>query len=129
MVGSSRTYNTPLKPEPIWEARRILWASPPDRLPASLSRVKYSRPTEIRNLSLCSISLMMSLATNLSLSLTSFWVFRELIHSSTLDTEKEVTADMDNPRRVTDRLSGLSLVPLQTTQICSRMYFSISPLT
>ena len=38
--GSSRTYKTPVNPEPICEAKRILCASPPDKVPDSLERVK-----------------------------------------------------------------------------------------
>lgn len=33
MDGSSRTYRTPTRPEPIWVARRMRWASPPERVP------------------------------------------------------------------------------------------------
>ena len=38
--GSSKTYNTPVKPDPICEANLILWASPPDKVPDSLDNVK-----------------------------------------------------------------------------------------
>ena len=38
--GSSRTYMTPVKPEPIWEANLILWDSPPDKVPDSLDNVR-----------------------------------------------------------------------------------------
>ena len=38
--GSSRTYRTPVNPEPICEANLILWASPPDKVPDSLDKVK-----------------------------------------------------------------------------------------
>ena len=31
IVGSSRTYKTPVKLVPIWEANLIRWASPDDR--------------------------------------------------------------------------------------------------
>ena len=37
MLGSSRTYRTPTRPEPIWVANRIRCASPPDRVPAARS--------------------------------------------------------------------------------------------
>ena len=40
MLGSSKTYKTPVSPEPIWDASLILWASPPDRVPDSLESVK-----------------------------------------------------------------------------------------
>ena len=32
IYGSSRTYKTPVNPEPIWLANLILWLSPPDKL-------------------------------------------------------------------------------------------------
>ena len=38
--GSSSTYITPIKPAPIWLARRIRWASPPDRVSAERARVR-----------------------------------------------------------------------------------------
>ena len=38
--GSSKTYNTPVNPDPIWEASLILWASPPDNVPDSLDNVR-----------------------------------------------------------------------------------------
>ena len=38
--GSSSTYNTPVSPEPICEASLILCASPPDKVPDSLDKVK-----------------------------------------------------------------------------------------
>ena len=38
--GSSSTYVTPTRPDPIWLANLILWASPPDNVSALLSRVK-----------------------------------------------------------------------------------------
>ena len=38
--GSSRIYITPTSPAPIWLAKRIRWASPPDNVSALRSRVK-----------------------------------------------------------------------------------------
>ena len=46
---SSKTYKTPVSCEPICVANLILCASPPDKVFASLSSVKYSRPTLIKN--------------------------------------------------------------------------------
>ena len=62
MLGSSRTYSTPTSADPIWVARRIRCASPPDRLPAARPSVRYSRPTLSRNPSRASISLRISFA-------------------------------------------------------------------
>ena len=38
--GSSKTYRTPVKPEPICEASLIRWDSPPDNVPDVLDKVK-----------------------------------------------------------------------------------------
>ena len=54
--GSSSTYITPVKPLPIWEARRIRWDSPPLSVPAVRDMVKYSSPTWERNDSLATTS-------------------------------------------------------------------------
>ena len=40
MEGSSRMYMTPTRPAPIWLARRMRWASPPERVSALRSRVR-----------------------------------------------------------------------------------------
>ena len=61
ILGSSKTYNTPDNLDPIWVAKRILCASPPDNVPALLASVKYSNPTLIKNLSLSNISLVINL--------------------------------------------------------------------
>ena len=39
MEGSSKTYITPVRPLPIWLARRMRWASPPERV--SAERLKF----------------------------------------------------------------------------------------
>ena len=38
--GSSKTYKTPVKPDPICDASLILWDSPPDKVPDVLDNVK-----------------------------------------------------------------------------------------
>ena len=40
ILGSSKIYNTPTKPEPICVARRIRCASPPESVPAARSKVR-----------------------------------------------------------------------------------------
>ena len=40
MLGSSSTYITPVKPDPIWVASLILWDSPPESVAALLDNVK-----------------------------------------------------------------------------------------
>src|SRR3989344_9325678 len=45
MVGSSSTYRAPTRPLPSCEARRIRWASPPLKVLALRSSVRYSMPT------------------------------------------------------------------------------------
>ena len=56
MDGSSRMYITPTNPAPIWLASRMRCASPPDSESALRSRVRYSRPTLTKNVSLSRIS-------------------------------------------------------------------------
>ena len=38
--GSSKTYITPVRPEPICDANLILWDYPPDKVPDSLDKVR-----------------------------------------------------------------------------------------
>ena len=40
MLGSSSTYITPVKPEPICEAKRMRCASPPDKVSALRDRLR-----------------------------------------------------------------------------------------
>ena len=68
MLGSSRTYVTPVRAEPIWLARFILCASPPESEFVLRLRVRYPSPTESRNLSLERISLSGFAATSRSKS-------------------------------------------------------------
>ena len=49
MDGSSNTYMTPVKPLPIWLAKRMRCASPPDRVSAERDKDKYSKPTLVKN--------------------------------------------------------------------------------
>ncbi len=60
IVGSSSTYSTPDSPLPIWLARRMRWASPPESVGAARCNVRYCRPTSIRNCSRSRISLRSS---------------------------------------------------------------------
>ena len=64
--GSSRTYNTPVNCEPTCEARRILCASPPERVRDALSNDNYPNPTLIRNESLFSVSFKIPFAISRS---------------------------------------------------------------
>ena len=57
MVHPVCTRRTPTSPAPIWLARRILWASPPESVSALRDKDRYSRPTSVRNPSLALISL------------------------------------------------------------------------
>ena len=72
--GSSSTYITPVKPLPIWEAKRIRCASPPDNVSAERESDKYSSPTLVKNrrrfwISMTILSAIASLApVNLSVS-------------------------------------------------------------
>ena len=42
--GSSSTYSTPVRPEPIWVARRMRCASPPDRVAGRAVQVEVAEP-------------------------------------------------------------------------------------
>ena len=62
--GSSSTYNTPVRPDPIWDANLILCPSPPESVAAGRLRFKYSSPTLIKNPILFESSFKTSLAIN-----------------------------------------------------------------
>ena len=64
MDGSSSTYMTPISPAPIWLARRIRWASPPDNVSAERARVRYSKPTLVKKPKRSRISLKILSATS-----------------------------------------------------------------
>ena len=80
ILGSSNTYNTPVKWDPIWVASLIRCASPPDKVPALLDRVKYSNPTFCKNDSLSPISFNIKFAI-WACSSPNFKLLKNLINS------------------------------------------------
>ena len=44
MLGSSSTYSTPVRPEPIWVARRMRCASPPRQRCGGARQVEIAQP-------------------------------------------------------------------------------------
>src|SRR5450631_1148533 len=125
MEGSSRMYMTPTKPEPIWLARRMRCASPPDNVSALRSRVRYPRPTLARNLS------------RLPISLTIFAAISPR-HPGSFNCEKNSTAWLTanddtsgalRPSRNTFLADRLSLVPWQSGQAREERYLDSSSRT
>ena len=117
-------YRTPVSPLPICDASLILWLSPPESVAEALDRVRYSRPTFRRKLSLAFISFIIVLAMNCSLSVSS----REdtnLRASLTLRSENSL---IFRPPTVTARENSLSLLPPQTGQGLCDIQASMSAL-
>ena len=124
ILGSSSTYKTPTKAEPIWVANLILWASPPDRVPAFLDNVKYSKPTFFKNDALSFISFNISWAINWFFSLKC----KFSIKFSKSFIDKLVTSIMFLPPIKTDKTSFFNLLPLHLGQGISAIYSSIFSL-
>ncbi len=113
MLGSSRIYRTPESAEPICVARRILWLSPPDSVPAERESVRYESPTLLRKFRRLSISFVIAPAISFSRSERSC---EFLVNSSAFSTDISQNSLIFMPPTVTARLSGESLLPLQASQ-------------
>src|SRR5512137_245490 len=98
--------------DPIWVARRMRWASPPESVPAFLERVRYPRPTCSRNLRRDLISFKTWLAISCSFS-ESLRPSKNSRHSL---TERFVTSTIDLSEIFTARTFSLSLFPLHLGQ-------------
>src|SRR5438128_4323026 len=118
MDGSSRTYMTPDSSEPSCEARRMRCASPPDRVAAARSSVRYSRPTSSRKPSRAFTSFRISLAIWARAPVNP----RPLKWALAAATVRDVTSTMLLPASSTARDSGRRRAPLQARQSCSRKY-------
>ena len=125
MDGSSRMYSTPTRPAPIWVARRMRWASPPDRVPAARARFRYPTPTSTRNLRRAQISATARSAMKASVSVSS--TCSRKYRASSMDSS--VTSWMDLPPTVTARISGRSRAPLHEPQALGDMYCSMRSRT
>ena len=120
ILGSSNIYSTPVNPEPICVAKRILWASPPDNVPADLESVKYSKPTSIKNWSLASISFKICSAIIffVLLNCKSFRYFFILFIGISVNSWIFFVPT------VTAKLSFFNLAPLQLSQWLLLIYIS-----
>ena len=109
ILGSSKIYNTPVNPEPIWVAKRILCASPPESVPAFLDNVKYSNPTSIKNCNLWSISFNINSDIIFSVSFNSRLFRYSLIYLIDI----WVNSFMFLSPTFIERISGFNLDPWQ----------------
>ena len=105
--GSSRIYSTPTSPDPICVASLIRWDSPPDSVPAARESVRYPSPTCFRNLSLCLISLVMSLDICCSLGVSSRFSKNRIACS----TDRSVSSMIFFPPTVTASTVSFSFLP------------------
>ena len=112
MLGSSRIYNTPVKEEPIWVAKRIRWLSPPESVPEERESVKYSNPTLCKNPKRLLISLRIAAAIIVSRALSSKW----LTKSKACATDFSQRSAILMPPTVTARLIGERGLPWQASQ-------------
>ena len=123
--GSSSTYITPVKPLPIWLAKRIRCASPPDKVSAERESDKYSKPTLVKNL------------RRLLISLTILSAIASLAPVNSSDSKK-VSANFSGTSQTswmfllptfTWRASLRKRVPAQSGQLCEFKYFASSSRT
>ncbi len=136
IVGSSHTYRTPVNPEPICVANRTRWASPPDKVLAVRSMVRYPRPMLSRNLRRPSISFNICAPIVRSRSVSVASVVSWLIIGSISDIHFRpslmlmlATSMMLIPQTCTANASGRRRLPWQVWQGLADMYLSISCLT
>jgi hypothetical protein len=114
---------TPASPAPIWLARRIRCASPPDRVSALRSKVRYSSPTSTRKRSRSFTSFR---------TLTAIWplcpsIFRDSKNRNTASTGMAVTSGSERPPTKTCRAAKVSRVPPHAGQgVCPRNFASSS---
>ena len=123
--GSSNTYMTPVKPLPIWLAKRMRCASPPERVSAERESDKYSNPTLVKNLSRLLIS---------------FTILSAIASLAPVRTRvsKKVSANLRGTWQTswmfllptfTWRASLRKRVPAQSGQLCELRYFASSSRT
>ena len=120
ILGSSNIYSTPVSPEPIWVAKRIRCASPPDKLPALLDNVKYSNPTSSKNCKRLFNSFSIWSAIILSL----LFNCNEFKKSFILSIDISVNSFIFLSPTFTDKLSFFSLAPWQVWHALSLIYIS-----
>ena len=118
ILGSSRTYKTPDNFEPIWVASLILCASPPDKVPALLVKVKYDKPTLFKNSSLEIISFNIRLL----ISFSSLFSFNFLTKSSKSLIDISHISKIFLSLMYIDNTDFCNLFPLQTGHSVSIIY-------
>src|SRR5258708_35673016 len=126
MEGSSRTYNTPVKPEPICDANLIRCASPPESVAAPRCSVRYSRPTSTRNCSRSRISRKIIL--EISCSLGEILLGKLEINNNAFSIAILETSIIDLSKSVMEIASFFSRPPLQSGQTSKRINLSICVL-
>ena len=128
MDGSSKIYTTPFKESPSWVASRILCASPPDKLVADLSSVRYERPTSARYFKRNCISLITGSETFFSFKERAFLLFCENILKKlfAFPIFIAVTSAMLFSKIVTDKDSLRKRFPWHSGHTDTRIYWVIS---
>ena len=116
--GSSKTYKTPVNLDPICVASLIRWASPPERLPAFLDSVRYSKPTSFKKANRLWISFIIRLP-----------IFASSVVSCKLSTKVKaslidisVNSYIFLPPTLTDNALSDKRIPWQVGHITSRIY-------
>ena len=128
MLGSSRIYSTPVRPEPICVARRIRCASPPERLAAYRVSVRYSRPTSCRKCRRAFTSFKIGPAISCA-AFPSFLLSLSRVKNSKLSVMViSETSWMFLSPTVTARLSLFSRLPPHSSHGLIRIYSSYSRL-
>ena len=115
--GSSSTYMTPVNPEPICDAKRIRWDSPPDKVSADRSSERYSKPTlfkKVRRLTI-SLAIRSPISCLLPSSCRSVNHFKACFRVQP-DTVQIGTSSWRLPSR-TERASTLRRVPVHVGQV------------
>ena len=122
--GSSSIYRTPDNFDPICVASLILCSSPPANVPAFLDKVKYAKPTSVKNCVLSTISFKIGVEIFNSPAFNFAGNFSK--NSFTLSTGNSTILSIDKSFTVTAKTSGFNLLPLHLGQIFITMYCSIS---
>ena len=116
--GSSRMYSTPARAEPTCVASRMRWLSPPDRVAAVRSSVRYSSPTLHRNESRSRTS--RSSRSAIAMSCLPSLIFSK--NWTACATDSLPIAGSDEPPTNTERASARSRAPWHSSHAVLLMY-------
>ena len=124
MDGSSKTYITPVSPEPICEASRMRWASPPDKVPDWRESDRYSSPTLFKKFSRSTISfkILWAISRFCGLSFSS----APANHPSACLIDMAETSMMSSPAILIASASGFRRLPPQCSQTAADWYWANS---